>query len=71
MLMRRGVGLILCTLTLIVTNGCDSRVPKQELGTVVFEVPRVPGSDKPFEMPELEQAPGPTSGQSAAKETGK
>jgi len=33
--------------------GCEQKVPKEELGTVVFEVPAVQGADKPYEMPQL------------------
>ena len=45
--------------------GCESKIPKQDLGKVVFEVPQVPGSEKPFPMPELDPAPnakGPAPG---------
>ena len=37
--------------------GCEQRIPKDELGTVVFEVPAVPGSDKPPPLPELDGIP--------------
>jgi hypothetical protein len=30
-------------------------VSKEELGTVVFEVPKVRGADKPFKMPQLQE----------------
>jgi hypothetical protein len=49
---RRSILLGLTALLPIV--GCESRIPKEELGTVVFEVPAVPGSDKPPPMPELD-----------------
>ena len=37
--------------------GCEQRIPKKDLGTVVFEVPAVPGSDKPPPLPEIEDLP--------------
>ncbi len=40
-------------LLLPVFCGCDSGVPTEDLGTMVFEVPEVPGADEPYEMPEL------------------
>lgn len=33
--------------------GCDSGVSSDELGTVIFEVPSVAGSDQVYEMKEL------------------
>ena len=45
---------ILCSLGLLSIIGCEQRIPKEELGTVVFEVPAVPGSDKPPPTPELD-----------------
>ena len=34
--------------------GCESDVSRDEdLGEVVFNVPHVPGADKPYKMPEL------------------
>jgi hypothetical protein len=47
---------LLCGLGLLLIVGCERRIPKEELGTVVFEVPAVPGADKPPPMPELEKA---------------
>ena len=37
--------------------GCEPSVDKSDLGTVVEELPDVPGADKPFEMPELGPPP--------------
>jgi hypothetical protein len=34
--------------------GCEKRIPKDELGTVVFEVPAV-GDDKPPPLPALDE----------------
>jgi len=37
--------------------GCEQRIPKEDLGTVVFEIPTVPGAEKPPPMPELDGLP--------------
>jgi hypothetical protein len=47
----------LCGLGLLSILGCEQRIPKEELGTIVFEVPAVPGAEKPPPMPELVGAP--------------
>ena len=44
---------LLCSLGLLSILGCEKRIPKEELGTVVFEVPPAP-VPKPASMPELE-----------------
>ena len=44
-----------CCLGLLATLGCEQRVPKEALGTVVFEVPAVPGSEKPPPLPGLDE----------------
>ena len=41
---------------MLFAQGCEQRIPKEELGTVIFEVPQVPGSEKPPEMPQLDAA---------------
>jgi len=43
----------LCCLGLLSIFGCERRIPKEELGTVVFEVPAVPGAEEPPPAPEL------------------
>ena len=35
-------------------SGCQSRASDEELGTIVYEVPKVPGSEKPFPLPDLD-----------------
>ena len=47
---------LLCCLGLLSILGCEQRIPKEELGNVVFEVPSVPGADKPPPTPELDAA---------------
>jgi len=46
--------IFLCGLGLLPIFGCEKRIPKEELGTVVFEVPTV-GDDKPPPLPELDE----------------
>jgi hypothetical protein len=51
--------------------GCGPRLSPEELGTIEYDIPKVPGSDKPYPLPELEgsaETPAdsdavPTSGQ--------
>jgi len=54
------------------TLGCGPEVPREQLGHVVFEVPVVPGAEKPYplEMPP-EQAPPPDAAQPAGAAPGK
>jgi len=35
------------------TVGCGPSVPPEELGQVVYHVPRVSGADEPYPIPEL------------------
>jgi hypothetical protein len=44
---------LLCGLGMLNFAGCEQRISKKDLGTVVFEVPAVHGSDKPPDLPEL------------------
>jgi len=53
--MRRGLSLA-AVLTAISLAGCGGQLSKADLGTVVFEVPQVAGSDEPYQMPQLEPA---------------
>jgi len=48
--MRYPVGLLMVLLSL---GGCGPHLSSSELGTVVFEVPKVSGSDEPYLMPQL------------------
>ena len=49
-------GLLLCgVLCLLAAQGCDRRIPDSELGHVNFELPKVPGADKPPPTPELDE----------------
>ncbi len=37
----------------MVVPGCGPAVAKSDLGDIVYEVPTVPGTDKPFPIPEV------------------
>jgi hypothetical protein len=44
----------LCLLFLLASLvGCGPQVSREELGTVLKELPKVPGAGQPYEMPEL------------------
>jgi hypothetical protein len=34
-------------------GGCGPSLSESELGTVVYEVPKVAGADQPYQMPQL------------------
>ena len=56
-------------LALFMGQGCEQRVSRNELGNVNFELPKVPGADKPPptpELDELEQARTPPPPEAAA-----
>jgi hypothetical protein len=40
-----------CLLAAGLLVGCGPAVPRDELGEVIFEIPRVPGADKPYPLP--------------------
>jgi len=50
--MRRLIGTLLC-LTLLA--GCEPS-PPENLGTVLDEAPKIPGTEEPYKMPELDRA---------------
>ena len=35
--------------------GCGPQLDPEDLGTVIFEVPKVPGADEPYPLPEPKQ----------------
>lgn len=50
--------LIICGLLGILSaQGCERRIPNNELGTVIFELPNVPGGDRRPPTPELNDLP--------------
>ena len=53
-------GPIICgMLCLLAGQGCERRIPNNELGTVIFELPDVPGGDRRPPTPELNDLPPP------------
>lgn len=44
---------LLISSCLCFAGGCGPAVPPEELGTVVYEVPAVPGAEEPYPLPEL------------------
>lgn len=54
------LAVVVCLLPMV--SGCDSGVSKEELGTVQFEVPKVPRADKPYAMPKLGPPPPDAEG---------
>ncbi|MCE5268746.1 MAG: hypothetical protein LLG00_12760 [Planctomycetaceae bacterium] len=49
-----------CVITVLLLGGCGPAVSKSELGNVVFELPKVAGADRPYQMPQLKE-PAPES----------
>lgn len=39
---------------LLLLSGCGPQVAQEDLGKIVYEVPKMPGSDKPYPLPPLE-----------------
>ncbi len=50
--MRRVIGI---SLFLTLLTGCEPSVPPEDLGTILEEAPEIPGTDEPYEMPELDR----------------
>jgi hypothetical protein len=50
--MRYRFGLLL--ILLISPAGCGPALSETDLGTVIFEMPQVPGADTPYRIPQLE-----------------
>jgi hypothetical protein len=48
--MRFRLGFLVLLMSL---GGCGSQLSKSDLGTVVFEVPKIVGVDEPYQMPQL------------------
>ena len=58
--MRRLIGPMLAlAAVLLVAVGCERRIPKEDLGKVVFEVPEVPTRATPPESHEPDAAAAP------------
>ena len=48
--MRYWFGLVVLVVLLA---GCGPELSRTDLGTVVYELPKVAGSDEPYQMPQL------------------
>jgi hypothetical protein len=48
--MLRRIGLVILLVSL---GGCGPELSKEDLGTVVFEVPKIAGAEEPYQMPQL------------------
>jgi hypothetical protein len=60
--------LIICgVLCLSAGQGCEPRIPNRELGTVIFELPNVPGGDKRPPTPELNDLAPPKDGEATRR----
>jgi hypothetical protein len=51
--MRWLSGLLFCLLIAFGIAGCGPAISEKDMGTIIYEVPKVEGADKPYEMPEL------------------
>jgi hypothetical protein len=40
-------------MALLMLGGCGPALSKSDLGTVVFDLPKVAGADEPYRMPQL------------------
>ena len=40
----------------LATAGCGPELSEEELGTIQYEVPKVPGADRPYELPPAVEA---------------
>ena len=58
------IGLLSCLMALLLLGGCGPELSKSDLGTVVFEVPKVAGVEEPYQMPQL--GPPPKEDEAAA-----
>jgi len=47
----------------LATVGCGPELSEEELGTIQYEVPKVPGADQPYELPPVSGAEADDAGQ--------
>ncbi len=55
---------IVLGIVLLGLSGCGPSVSREQLGEILFEVPKVPGSDEPYPLPDI-PAPDNEAGASA------
>ena len=49
--------LLLGSQSVLLAGGCGPRLSHEDLGTVVYEIPAVPGAEKPYTVPGLDEEP--------------
>ena len=49
--------------------GCEPTVSREELGQIVYEMPAVPGAERPYELPDLNAPAEPTVPDAAAADS--
>ena len=45
--------LLLNLLIALTVTGCGPAVSSKDMGTIIYEIPRVQGADKPYELPKI------------------
>ncbi|MGD0655548.1 MAG: hypothetical protein ABSA16_14495 [Thermoguttaceae bacterium] len=51
--MRWLLGLLFGLLIALTVIGCGPAVSSKDMGTIIYEIPRVQGADKPYELPQI------------------
>jgi hypothetical protein len=59
--MRLRIVIVCGLLSLSALLGCERRIPKEQLGTVVFELPKVPGAEKRPPTPDIPDLTPPST----------
>ncbi len=62
----RGAGRLAAGMLLSVLAGCGARISPAELGKIDRDIPKLPGTDKPWPMPELDEPATEDSADAAA-----
>jgi hypothetical protein len=45
---------------LLACGGCGPRLSEKDVGSPIFEIPKLPGSDTPYPLPQLDDAAAPS-----------
>jgi hypothetical protein len=59
--MRRSTRIALLGAVVFPCAGCVEPIPREELGEIVIGVPKVAGSEEPYPLAQLPDAPAPGS----------
>jgi hypothetical protein len=43
-------------LTSAVLAGCEPKLPEQQFGQIIYDVPKVKGADRPYPLPQIDDA---------------